>query len=150
MNRLAKIVVATAILPGTEMATQHGGWTVVRIPRTDVHDPELDVRWKSLDGYIPWKIFPRDVLVEQDLYVLFGPGDASGFLMFFSGRKMSVLKMDCGHNQFPLYDLNMESSVERAEEDFPGALDALIMARPVGNEVDWRPDETIPEDFYAS
>ena len=150
MNRLDYIAGRLAtnnldVPPDVRHVYTEGPWDVVLVPRTPTYDPATNMigkeavrRAKIVKG---WVKNPKDffdlarILYILDLYpvyVLFNGGVPRSYFIADENR---VMKSESGMVLPPQH---------KTYEILFHALSG------VGHEVDWRPNETIPEDFYAS
>ena len=136
MNRLASI--AEWIASSGEDVSEHGPYRVVRIRHTDDSDERLrrSVLVSRAADQAGWRQYLNalavvDILRQKDIFLFYRDGQP--YAIYVEGGQVVTGPYDSAiyHDTNPeLYDI------------------LLSLFRP--HEVDWRPDEVLPEDFYSS
>ena len=156
MKRLARIVTAV-VDPSIAWVADPGatGWPpgVRELEGTDPYTI-LHLRSVGADGYGNDRLAMLDRFLSDSNYQwLLHNGDL--LLVFRGGDRLGIVTLD-GSNEFVVprgpyfYDLDDPDGIAELERKAPGLLDIVLRAGTMETDVDWRPDETIPEDYYSS
>ena len=136
MSRLGRIA---AELEWQREVAREGPWLIYKVDKVPFKSPQF----QEVEGYLERKFTTVGnyaaatnlvpMVARRNIYLIY---HNHVFVFYFMEGLGSILTAEDGY----LVD----------EREFPEVYDLMLGALYGGGEVDWRPNETLPEDFYSS